>query len=514
MNKKIIAYDLGTGGNKASLYDSDGVCLASTFYTYDTFYPQSGMHEQRPADWWDSIVNSTRQLIEETGIDTNEIECLAISGHSLGVVPIDKDGNLLRESVPIWSDARAGVQAEKFFEKTDEKNWYMTTGNGFPAKLYSVFKILWYQDNESNVFEQIYKVIGTKDYVNFKLTGQIKTDYSYASGCGVYDLTKWQYSPELLAASGLNQAIFPEIVPSTEIIGELTPQAAESLGLPQKVKVACGGVDNSCMALGARNTESGRVYLSMGSSAWIAVSDDRPVLDAVSRPFVFTHVIPGMFTSAVSIFSAGNSFRWLRDNICPDLVEQAAQSNQDVYELMTHLAEESGTGANKLLFNPSLAGGSSQEPNANIRGAFSGLDLGHSRADLVRAGMEGIAMNLGAVLQVLKRFSSLSSEMVIVGGGSKSALWRQIFADVFEMSIVKTNIGEEAGSLGAAAIAAVGSGLWKDFSKVDEIHQVESISEPVLENVKVYKKLEPVYEILRTSQAEIGETLSKITFEI
>ncbi|TES88031.1 MAG: pentose kinase, partial [Desulfobacteraceae bacterium] len=158
MSKKIIAYDLGTGGNKASLYDADGVCLASTFQAYETLYPGSGMHEQRPVDWWSSIVNSTRQLLEETDVDKQEIECLAISGHSLGVVPINKKGELLRDSTPIWSDSRADAQAEKYFKKTDEQNWYMTTGNGFPAKLYSVFKILWYQDKEPDVFKQIDKV--------------------------------------------------------------------------------------------------------------------------------------------------------------------------------------------------------------------------------------------------------------------------------------------------------------------------------------------------------------------
>ena len=506
--KKIIAYDLGTGGNKASLYDSEGQLLSSTFQSYDTLYPGSGKHEQRPSDWWDSIVSSTRQLLDGSGVDKDEIECLAISGHSLGVVPIDGKGELLRESTPIWSDSRAGDQAKEFFQKTDEKSWYMTTGNGFPAKLYSAFKILWYRANEPDVFNRINKVIGTKDYINFKLTGQIKTDYSYASGCGVYDLKNWGYSPELIQASGLDESIFPEIVPSTEIIGELTKEAAENLGLPQKVKVAAGGVDNSCMALGARNIASGRVYLSLGSSAWIAVSADEPVLDAESRPFVFTHVIPGMFTSAVSIFSAGNSFRWLRDNIFPDLVAEADNTGKDVYQLMTELAEASPVGANKLLFNPSLAGGSSQEANPEIRGAFSGIDLGHTRGDLARAGMEGIALNLAAVLQVLKRFTSLSDEMVIVGGGSKSDLWRQIFADAFEMKMVKTNIGAEAGSLGAAALAAIGSGLWKDFSKVDEIHQVEDVRKPIPENIQVYKKLGPAFEILRKSQAEIGESLA------
>jgi xylulokinase len=510
MTNKIIAYDLGTGGNKASLYNADGICLSSTFIQYDTFYPGSGMHEQRPSDWWDSIIGSTRELIEKSGVDVSEIVGLAISGHSLGVVPIDTKGHLLRKSVPIWSDSRAEKQAEQFFEKVDEEKWYMTTGNGFPARLYSVFKILWYQDNEPEVFHNIDKVLGTKDYINFRLTGQIKTDYSYASGCGVYDLVNWQYSAELLEASGLDADLFPEIVPSTEIIGELTLEAANSLGLPQSVKVACGGVDNSCMALGARNTESGRVYMSLGSSAWIAVSDDMPVLDFVSRPFVFTHVIPGMFTSAVSIFSAGNSFRWLRDTIFPELVERANQTGQNVYDLMTQLASDSTLGANKLLFNPSLAGGSSQEPSANIRGAFSGLDLGHTRADLIRAGMEGIAINLGLVLEVLKEFSNLSSEMVIVGGGSKSAIWRQIFADVFGMEIVKTNIGEEAGSLGAAAIAAVGCGIWENFSKIDAIHQIENISEPVKENHEFYQQLVPVFKVLRRSQAEIGDRLDKI----
>jgi xylulokinase len=510
MGKKIIAYDLGTGGNKASLYDSDGLCLASTFQSYETLYPESGRHEQRPTDWWDSVVNSTRQLLGETGVDKDEIECLSLSGHSLGVVPIDKNGELLRESTPIWSDSRAGVQAETFFEKFDEKVWYMTTGNGFPAKLYSVFKILWYQDNEPDVFKKISKVIGTKDYINYKLSGEIKTDYSYASGCGVYDLKDWGYSEDLIQASNLDPAIFPEIVPSTEIIGELTREAAELMGLSQKTKVAAGGVDNSCMALGARNIAPGRVYLSIGSSAWIAVSAKDPVLDPESRPFVFTHVIPGMFTSAVSIFSAGNSFRWLRDNICQDLVEKAALADEDVYELMTALAEKSPVGANKLLFNPSLAGGSSQEPNADIRGAFSGIDLGHTRGDLIRAGMEGIAMNLGSVLKVLKEFTTLSNEMVIVGGGSKSESWRQIFADVFEMKILKTNIGEDAGSLGAAALGAVGSGLWPDFSKLDQIHIVENVREPIPENTAVYQKLAPVFEKQRRSQADIGLSLSQI----
>lgn len=511
MSKKIIAYDLGTGGNKASLYDREGACLASTFVAYSTHYPRSGWHEQGPMDWWESVVNSTRQLLAATGVNVNEIECLAISGHSLGVVPIDKDHNLLREMTPIWSDGRPADQARQFFEKVDKKQWYMTTGNGFPAELYSIFKIMWYRDNEPDMYRKIYKVIGTKDFINARMTGQVKTDYSYASGSGVYDLKAWDYSWDFVNASGINGQILPDIVASTEVIGELTAEAALALGLPRNVKVVSGGVDNSCMALGARNIAEGRVYTSLGSSSWIAVSSEEPVLDADKKPFVFTHVIPGMFTSAVSIFAAGSSLQWVRNHMCQNLIREAERLGRDAYDLMTELAEQSPVGANKLLFNPSLAGGSSQEKSALIRGAFSGLELGHTQADLIRACMEGIALNLGSVLEVLKKFCTLSNDMLLVGGGSKSALWRQIFADVYGMNVVKTNIGEEAGSLGAAAVAAVGAGLWPDFDKIDKIHQVEDTARPIAENTQKYSRLRPAFEYLRDVQANLGEMLQEIT---
>jgi xylulokinase len=501
---KIIAHDLGTGGNKASLFDADGSCLASTFVAYPTYYPEAGWHEQCPEDWWQAVVASTRELLSGVPGAAGDIICLAISGQSLGVVPVDGAGTLLREKTPIWSDTRASRQTAAFFGKIDPERWYMTTGNGFPAECYSVFKIMWYRDNEPATFSGTESVLGSKDYINLRLTGRSCTDFSYASGSGVYSLLDWAYCEEFIAASGLPRQIFPEIVPSTAILGTLTEQAAEALGLQRSVQVACGGVDNSCMALGARNTREGRVYTSLGSSSWIAVSSARPVLDPGDRPYVFTHVVPGLFTSAVSIFSGGNSLRWIRDNVF------CAPEEGDPYEALAELAAASPVGANKLLFNPSLAGGGMQEPSPHIRGCFAGLDLRHTRADLVRAGLEGIALNLGAVLAVLRRFVSLADEMLMVGGGSKSPLWRQIFADVYGMNVVKTNIDQEAASLGAAAVAAVGAGLWKDFAPVDAVHRVVSVAEPDAGNAEVYRRLMPAFELLRTGQAELGKLLQTI----
>jgi len=180
----LLAFDLGTGGNKASLYDVQGRLLAAEFVDYPTDYPRTGWHEQRPDDWWKSVVASTRRLLASAALDAQTIRGLAISGHSLGCVPLDRNGRLLRERTPIWSDARAVDEADDFFTRMDPIRWYRLTGNGFPPQHYTVFKILWYRKHEPELYRQIDKVLGTKDYVNFRLTGRLATDPSYASGWG------------------------------------------------------------------------------------------------------------------------------------------------------------------------------------------------------------------------------------------------------------------------------------------------------------------------------------------
>ena len=505
MGRYLIAYDLGTGGAKSSLYNYEGVCIAETFFAYDTYYPRVGWHEQRPQDWWTAIVNTTQALLNQMAIDSHEITALGISGHSLGVVPLDSKGQLLRDSTPIWSDARSVAQTRQMFSSISEKDWYLLTGNGFPAAHYSAFKIMWYRDHEPEIFNKIDKVIGTKDYINFRMTGRIVTDYSYASGSGVYDLVNWQYSQSLIQACGLATELFAEIVPSTEVIGTLTKKAALELGLPEGIQVVAGGVDNSCMAVGARNTQDGRIYSNQGSSSGIAVTSAAPILDELLRPFVFTAVIPGLFNSAVPVFSAGTSFRWVRDQFCQDLIEKAKCDNKDVYDLMTAMAATSPVGARGVIFNPSFAGGSSVDASMNIRGAFIGLDLGHSRSDLIRSAMEGIALELGMAVNELRKKVSLGDEMVVVGGGSRSPLWRQIYADVYKMRIIKTNIDQQAAALGAAALAAVGTGIWKDFHRIDEIHKVEDVTVPVTAHVAIYDKIMPIFIKAGVFLAEVGE---------
>ncbi len=499
----ILAYDFGTGGIKASLYDEAGACVADGFESYPTLYPAHGFHEQRPADWWRATVASTRKLlVSAPGGAAQGVRAIGISGHSLGVVPVDAAGHLLRETVPIWSDARPDAQPAAFFARVAEAEWYGMTGSGFPPPLYSVFKLMWFRDREPEMFGRVHKILGTKDYINFRLTGVLATDHSYASGSGVYDLKARGYAPRLVEASGLDAALLAEIVPSTQVLGGLTEEAARELGLPRAVQVVAGGVDNACMSLGAGAFREGRAYNSLGSSSWIAVSSQEPLLDVRSRPYVFDHVVPGQYVSALAIFSAGTSLSWVRDRLCQDLVTRAAAEGRSAYALMDEEAAGSPLGANGVLFNPTLAGGNALDASPAVRGAFLGLDLRHTRADLLRATLEGVALGLRNVLDELRRLTPVAEPLTLVGGGANSPFWRQIYADVYHVPVVKTRAGQQAAALGAAAVAAVGVGLWKDFGVIDAVSGVTDRCEPDATRAAEYGRLLARY---RQAAALLGE---------
>ena len=504
----ILAYDLGTGGLKASLFDEAGVSRASAFRPCDTYFSKANFREQDPNDWWGMLVESTRELLA-SGFSASDIACVSISGHSLGIVPIGKNG-LLSDRVPIWSDSRADEEAKLFFKQIEEKAWYETTGNGFPAPLYSIFKIMWVKEHQRELYERTDKFIGTKDYLNYRLTGKIATDYSYASGSGVFDLVRWQYRKDYIAASCIEESKLAEPVSSSAVIGGISREAAELTGLIEGTKVVCGGVDNSCMALGAGCFGEGEVYTSLGTSSWIAVSSAKPIVDNKYRPYVFAHCVPDMYVSATAIFSAGSAFEWLRDTICPDFILEQKNGGINAYDAMTKLASTSPVGANGLMFNPSLAGGSSLDANPNIRGAFLGLDLKHTRADLIRATLEGICLNLRLALDVLGTQTHISDDMLIVGGGGKSAMWRQLFASIYNKNITQIAVGQDAGALGAAALGAVGIGMWDSFDKLRSVCEVKASISPVRDDNTKYELILPVFKKLAENQCEVAEIMANL----
>lgn len=507
--KNVIAYDFGTGGIKASIYRADGSCLASHCATYETHYPKPNWHEQDPEAWWQALVNATRRMLKEWKGNPGSIAAIGISGHSLGVVPLNANGKLLRQYGMIWSDSRPDTQPAEFFKHVSEKNWYMTTGCGFPPALYTVFKIMWLRDNEPDVFKRIHKVLGSKDYINYRLTGVVATDYSYASGSGVWDLVRWRYDAKLIAASGLDASIFPDAVAASEVIGGLSPEAAFALGLPAGVKVVAGGVDNSCMALGARAFRDGDAYNSMGSSSWIAVSGSKPLLDLKSRPYVFAHVVPGQFASAIGVFSTGSSLRWIREQLCRNLDTEAKKRKISIYDLIIERAAGSPMGARGAMFLPTLAGGSSLDPSPNVRGAFAQLELGMTQDDLCRAGLEGISMAQALALRALEALAPLSGEILAVGGGSVSDFWMQMYADMYGKKMIRSQVGQQAAALGAAATAFVGIMEWRDYMPMASIHKITDVRKPIASNRKFYSKRIDLFGKMNRCLCEIGDEVRR-----
>jgi len=507
----IIAYDLGTGGIKTSLFDERGESIASSFAQCETYYPAHDFREQRPEDWWNILVRTTKELLQSVSINKEDIVAAACSGHSLGVVPIDAEGKLLQDSVPIWSDARAIGEAATVLQTAETVDqWYLMTGNGFPAGLYSAFKILWYKRHMPEMYQKAAVFIGTKDYLNYRLTGVLCTDHSYATGSGVYDLLKHDYDAKTIEAFGLRKQDFPLLQESSDIIGTVLPEIAQELGLPQACKIAAGGVDNACMAAGSGCVQDGMGYTNLGTSAWIAVVGSKPVLEARTKPYVFGAVQQGLYVSAQSIFSAGNTHRWVRDQICMDLVEAERNGGKNSYIVMDQLAMTSPPGANGLIMTPTLAGGNLLDKSVNARGTIMGLDLKHTRADIIRASLEGICFGLKIALTELEKRIPLRESMLIVGGGAKSKFWRSLFADIYDKNITSSRVGENAGSIGAMACAAVGVGIWSDYSPLLEINRpVDSIA-PNPSNHELYRKILQTYQNISEFQSDIADFRKKI----
>jgi len=504
----ILAFDLGTGGAKICIYDVNGYLLAKKFKSYPTTYRGTKYHIQNPEDWWDAVVSGTRELISENESYGKGIGTIAISGQSLSVIPINRKGKILFQDIPIWSDTRTGEQTERFFMNIDRDDWYSKTGNGFTPECYSLFKIMWYRDNYPDKFKDIDIILGSKDYINYKLTGSYATDYSYASGSGAYNLLKRSYIHEYFLAAEVSVKLLPEPIPSDELIGKLTKSAAEKLSINNSVKVYCGGVDNSCMAVGAGNIKEGRVYLSLGSSAWIAVSSQKPIIDTSISPFIFDHVVPDMYTSATSIFSAGSSLNWFRNTIAGKLELRAKAEDLDVFNLIMDEAEKSDIGSSGVIFNPTLAGSPASSTYGNIAGSFLNLNLNSTFNDLARSVLEGITFELYDKYKKLSRMSSLSDRMVIVGGGSKSLFWRQMFADVFGIPFSRINTDQDAAALGAAAIAAVGSGLWSSYAEIDNVVQELETLTPVQKNFEIYSDLFDNYTKTWKQLSNIGSIIN------
>lgn len=483
----ILAHDLGTTGNKASLYNAQGEVVASSFYGYGVAYPHPNWAEQDPLDWWQAVCTSTQQLIAAARIAAEEIACLVFSGQMMGAVAVDRQARPLRSAI-IWADTRAVPQAQLLVEQVGMRETYRITGHRASAS-YSGAKIRWIHDHQPEIYAQAYKFLIAKDFIAARLTGEFVTDYTDAAGTNLFDLNTLQWSAPLLEAFEIDPARLPELHASTDVIGTVTAQAAAETGLARGTPVVIGGGDGPCATAGAGVVRPGSAYNYIGSSSWIGIATPQPVFDPALRTFTFPHLAPHMYTPIGTMQAAGGSYQWLRDTLCLPEKEAAQSLKLSPYELMNLQAEKSPPGANGLLFLPYLLGERTPHWNPDARGAFIGLTMAHTRADLVRATLEGITLNLRTILEAFFDQGAEISAMRVIGGGANGRLWRQIMADIYGMPVQRPALLSEATSFGAAVAGGVGIGLFKSFDLAAELTPVIDVALPQAQRQALYERL-------------------------
>jgi xylulokinase len=490
----VLAHDLGTTGNKASLFDDQGMVQVSVFHPYETSYPQPGWVEQNPEDWWQAACISTQNLITTAGVAREDIACIVFSGQMMGCVAVDRHANPLRPAI-IWADTRAVEEERWIIERAGMQETYQITGHRASAS-YSTAKILWIRNHQPELYAQAHKFIHAKDFIAARLTGKFATDYSDASGMNLFDLHRQDWSQVLLEAFQLDPKVLPELHASTDVIGEVSAVVADEIGLAAGTPVVIGGGDGSCAATGAGVVREGSAYLYIGSSSWIGIATREPILDPQLRTFTWAHLVPGLFTPTGTMQAAGGSYQWLRDTLCQAEKDTAEARNISAYELMNRLAEQSPPGANELLYFPYLLGERSPRWNPDARGVYFGLSMAHTRADIIRATLEGISLNLRVILEAFLDQGAVIPSIRVIGGGARGAVWRQILADIFGIPIQQPALLAEATSLGAALAGGIGVGIYPGFDLVDQLTPIVDVTYPDPARKPLYDHL---YEIFNQS---------------
>ncbi|MFN2143801.1 MAG: xylulokinase [Anaerolineales bacterium] len=479
-----LGIDSSTTATKALLLDEEGtvVGVASAEYEYET--PQPMWTEQHPDLWWDGTVEAIRGVLAKTGIKGEDVKGVGLTGQMHGMVALDKDAKVLRKAI-LWNDQRTGAECDQIREMIGKQKFISITGNdaltGFTAP-----KILWMKNHEPELYAQVDQILLPKDFVRFKLTGVYATDKAGGAGTVLFDLKTRTWSPEVLAALGIDPAWLPETYEGTEETGQITEEAAKTTGLAVGTPVFGGGGDQAAGAVGMGAVSPGVVSLTLGTSGVVFAATDAPLIEPDGRLHAFCHAVPGKWHFMGVMLSAAGSYRWFRDTLAP---------GEDFGEL----AEKAGMiepGAEGLFFLPYLTGERTPHPDPLAKGAFVGLTVRHTRDHLTRSVLEGVAFGLRDSFELMKGAGLASIDQVrISGGGTKSPVWRQIIADVLGVELVTVNTAE-GGAYGAGLLAATGAGA---FASVEEackaVISITGSTTPGA-NKDLYEEIYPTYREL------------------
>lgn len=505
MSKYLLAHDLGTSSNKATLFKETGQIVASEIFTYKTYYLAGNCAEQNPLDWWTAVKGATKALVAK--INPADVAAVSFSGQMQGCVCVDKSGEPLYNSL-IWADQRATSESDELLSRLPLKEFYRITGHRMSAAN-SIAKLMWISRNIPEVYKKTYKVFNAKDFIIYKLTGKFLTEYTDASGtCGM-DLIGHKWSEQIFDAAGLDINLMPDLYNSTDIAGYVSNEAAVECGLLKGTPVVCGGGDGVAAGVGAGCINVNDTYCCMGTSAWVASTYSKPILDDKMTAYNFAHMISkDLYMPCGAMSACGTSFDWFVDNFEDEERRLAKTIGVKVYDVLNIKVAKSPPGAKGLLFLPYLLGERSPRWNPNAKGAYIGITVDHTKVDMLRAVLEGISLNLSVILDMYKKEYPI--QKITIVGGCADDTWSQICADIYNVKCNKINYDREATSIGAAVAAGVGVGMFKDFSVVNKFIKVTKTYYPNRQNAEMYNKIKPVFDEAYHSLLRVYDQLANL----
>ncbi|UCG25525.1 MAG: xylulokinase [Chloroflexota bacterium] len=499
----LLGIDLGTSSVKALVVDENGRILGQGAAEYAIDRPRPEWAEQSPEAWWQATVIAVRAALTGLGERSREIAAIGLSGQMHGTVLMDGSGALLNPAV-IWPDRRSLRQVKQITAAIGARRLIRLAGSPLAAG-FQAATIRWFKEERPELWSKVKTVLLPKDYLRWRLTGELGTEPSDGSGALLVDVQERAWSLELLAALDLDAILLPPVAPSTAVAGHLASGPAGQLGLTAGIPVVYGAADTACGLLGAGVVDEGDFLLTIGSGGQLVAPASKVQVDLKGRLHTFcgalepTESQPGWYQMA-AILSAGLSLRWLRDQLF-------ALQGADAYQKMTAMAETASPGANGLLFLPYLLGERTPHMDPRARGLFLGLTASHGRAELVRSVMEGVALACYDAYSVLNEVGVQPDHIIMAGGGARSPLWRQIVADVFNLP-VRPLVTEEQAALGAALLAGAGLDLFRPLATAREWARYGPAVEPQIHSHDRYRQLLAIfraaYQKHRQDFEEIG----------
>lgn len=498
----LMGIDIGTSSVKSMIMDTSGKVLGFAQMEYDINIPVSGYAEQNPDEWWELVKKTSAEAIMRAGIDGGSLAGIGFSGQMHGLVALDNKGQVLRPSI-IWCDQRSISQKTLLESKlTTEQLGNMIQNSVSTGFL--ILSLMWLKENEPDIYRQIDRVMLPKDYVRYRLTGEIGTDTTDASGTSAYDTASLHWSEQLITAVGIDQKKFPPVGNPWGIAGYVTLQAESETCFKSGTPVVYGGADQAMQAIGNGIIEPGDISCTIGTGGQVLTTIDQPLYDRKLRTHTYAHAVPDRWYLMGATMSAGLSLKWLASQVL---------NNHD-YKALDLRAKEISAGSNGLLFLPYLTGDRTPHMDPHASGMFIGLKLDHTDAHLIRAVLEGVCYSLRDGVEIIRSLGVDLKRIIISGGGAKSALWSQILADILNRDVY-INTTEEQACVGAAIMAGVGVKLYDTVEQgckmVVKLH--ENPIRPNPDNHAIYDRQYAVYSRLYEHNRELFPLLNNITNE-